>query len=845
MVSTSLLRLRDCIVDLDGFEVRRGSERLPLTVQEVDILRVLLAAEEHPVSHETLYREVWGYRGTPQGRASTFAVFRLRKKIETDPTEPVHLLTVRSRGFRLVSVLSETDTESAPTPMSPSHRTNVARGWDPFIGRSQELAGLKQLLQEGNRLISVVGTGGVGKTRLCRRLAHHELERFPGGVWMVSLASATNATEILEATASAVQVALGELRGDAVLAAHIGQALQARGHMLLVLDNCEQVAALVASLVSTWRHAAQETVFLVTSRLPLGLDGERLFSLEPLPTADAVRLFESRAKALDPDFAPGDAQVLEAVVEQLDRLPLAVELAAGRARLLSPQDLLDRLGDRFQLLRSPNRRTLRDTIDGSWALLEPWEQSTLAQLSVFRGGFLIESAEAVVSTEPWPQAPWVLDLVEALLDQSLVHRSEGDGAPRFDLYESIRAYASERLDASGQTLEARVRLARHMAAHGDIERFRERDGPGGAGHFRRLVRERENLVASVDAALEADHPDIAAACALAANAVFARLGPFARGAELMERVLAVSGELPADLRGRLLRRLGFFVQSQGGATEAEEHFKESLDLHRSTGSGWLEGTALLSLAGLYKQQGHLPEARSLYEQALDLQRKCGDERSTGIVLGNLGNLLKQQGDQQAAQDCFEQALAIHRGQGNRRSEAVVLGNLANLLRQRGQTERAGVLLSEALTIHREQGNRRHEGSVQGNLGLMLIEEGELDRAEHLLEQGIVICDELLPYAAGAFRAGLARLRALKGDEDGARALLMRGEAQLRDTHAAELGKLLCVRGTLEHGAGNQELASHALEEASAIVGDLGLGSNSELAVAVAALRELLDPPGLP
>ncbi|HSW09006.1 AAA family ATPase, partial [Aquabacterium sp.] len=285
---------------------------------------------------------------------------------------------------------------------------------DSFIGRQSALQELAQRFEGGARLVSLLGTGGTGKTRLAQRYGWTWLGDYPGGVWFCDLSPASTLDGIVHAVAQGLELPLGQV--DPVQ--QIGQAIHGRGACLVVLDNFEQVARHAEATLGQWLDRAPEARFLVTSREVLGIVGEEAMSLPPLPPEDSVTLFLRRAVAASQGFKPGpeDSEAIGPLVALLDGLPLAIELCAARVRVMPPRQLLQRMGDRFKLLaggsgRRDRQATLRNTLDWSWDLLRQPERAALAQLSVFEGGFTIASAEAVVDLSAFDEAPWVVDVL--------------------------------------------------------------------------------------------------------------------------------------------------------------------------------------------------------------------------------------------------------------------------------------------------------------------------------------------------------------------------------------------------------------------------------------------------
>lgn len=300
---------------------------------------------------------------------------------------------------------------------------------DAFVGRAEALGELSRRIQSGARLVSVLGVGGTGKTRLVVHYGRSWLGEFPGGVWFSDLAPARSVEGIASAVAQGLDVPLG--RDDPVV--QLGHAIAGRGRCLVILDNFEQVARYAAQTLGHWLASTEQAQFLVTTREVLGLSGEAILALPPLPPAEGAELFVQRAEAAKPDFQPlaEDQAAIAPLIALLDGLPLAIELAAARVRVMRPHMLLARMSERFKLLASKGGRldrqsTLRATFDWSWDLLPPAEKAALAQLSVFDGGFTLEAAEAVIDLSNLDDVPWTVDVVNALVDKSFVRQRADD-----------------------------------------------------------------------------------------------------------------------------------------------------------------------------------------------------------------------------------------------------------------------------------------------------------------------------------------------------------------------------------------------------------------------------------
>ncbi len=789
------------------------------------------------------------------------------------------LTTPLSHGGTDTSVPTLVDSSASTLAIPSLGKTNLAQPLDSFVGREAELEALEQRVAAGERLITILGTGGTGKTRLSQHFGAAQLPHFEGGVWFCDLSEARYLAGALSAMGAALDVPLTRLDPEVQL----GDAIQGRGRVLLILDNFEQVVEQAAPMVGRWLQRAPEAVCLVTSRVLLRIAAESPLYLDPLPIAEAMRLFYDRGATAHPGFVRGPANgpLVQEVVERLDCIALAVELAAARLRLLSLEQIRARLSQRFKLLQGQRRdqparqTTLRGAIDWSWALLPAAEQATLAQLSVFRGGFTLEATEAVVDLAALDAEP--LDTITTLVDSSLLRRLEpAEGHVRYRMLESVRDYAAEKLGEEAPA--AQLRHARYYATFGTDAAIAALDQEGGVSQRRAVELERENLVTGTRTALAAEALETAARCALGAASIFELRGPFQEGAAILDEVC---GRLSGPLRGRVLTRAACLAWKEGQVERAQAHYEEALTMHRAAGDREGEGRATGEFGLLQWEQGRVDAARAHLEQALSIHREVDDPRGEALALGSLGKLHLEQGRVDEALEHWERALALHRRIGCRHGEGVDLGNLAILhLRQgafddaatrstqalailralgdrggegrvlvnlglghqaQGQLDEAVSHFEQALAIHREVGDRRTEGVVLGNLGSLLYRRGDLATAEQQICRAITICDAVYPMASGSCRGQLALIRGRQGRLDEARALLTKGESQLRGVHAFELAVLLCNRALVEHGAGGLGAATGALHEAETIATTLDAATDSELGRSISEARSTLHP----
>jgi predicted ATPase/DNA-binding winged helix-turn-helix (wHTH) protein len=661
-------------LDVGAHRLSRDGVALPLQPKPFELLVLLVRARGELVPREEIAARLWPDVVVTE-HSLRQVVLKLRAALAPDE-ELVE--TVPRKGFRLAASL-----EGERPPSLPAER-------DSFVGRGAELGALDAALGRA-RLVSVVGPAGVGKTRLALQHA-----RRTGAPWFCDLSEVRGLPGLLHAVASELQVALAP--SDPI--GQLGHALAARGEVLLVLDNFEQLVELAEPTLGRWLERAERLRMLVTTRRVLGLVGEEVLWLAPLPPEEARELFVRRARASRPELPPEELQSVGPLVELLDGLPLAIELAAARARVLPPSRLLQRLSDRFALLAQPHGRlprqaTLRAALDWSWELLSRAEQRALARLSVFSGGFGWEAAEAVLEVPP-------LDLLQALVDQSLCF-AHGE---RFGMLVSVQEYAAGKL--GDDTLAAQVRHGAYFA------RYR---GP--------LHPELDNLVAACRRAIARQDGATAGACARSAWKEIEGRGPFGEVAELLEAAAA----LPGAERAPVMLSAASARLSAGQRALAAAHFREGLALAREQGDRRSYAQGLVSLGGLL-------EDGAVLEQALVLAREIGSVEIEAKASYNLGLWSEIRGDWQTAAERARRARQLHREAGNPREEVRALATLGRALGRLGQHEQARQRLEEALSMQTQ--DLRGQSITRGALGSLELDAGRWEEARAHYERALAL-----------------------------------------------------------------------------------------------------------
>jgi predicted ATPase/Tfp pilus assembly protein PilF len=757
-------------------------------------------------------------------------------------------------------------------------RHSVPAERDSFVGRQQPLQWLAKKFEDGARLVSVLGMGGTGKTRLVTRFAWSWLGDYPGGVWFCDLSQARTLDGIHFAVAQGLDVPLGKT--DPVV--QLAHAIAGRGRCLVILDNFEQVARFAEATLGRWLDRAPLARFLVTTREVLGIVGEETLALEPLPADDAAALFLRRAEAARQGYAPSadDVIAVRQLVKVLDGLPLAIELAAARVRIMAPRTLLARMHERFDVLRSRAGRhdrqaTLRAAFDWSWELLSEPERAALAQLSVFEGGFTLESAEGVldlscVGADP----PAAADVTQWLIDKSFVRQLAGD---RFDLLESVREYAAEHLRTEGRFAGSGPGMPilaeqRHGAFFASMEADRSNPLTSRA--------DLDNIAAACRRATDRSDAKIASKALRAAWRRTWQYGPFRYWANVAQAVRAIPGiDGEALLEAELTRGLALFfcgpideamrqlsaarstaqalgnrnaearalhalasLQVQSGAVDAAERsFEKGLQVAEGLGDVALECAVFNAFGTFCDSVGRFAEARSYYERALQMAQAAGERRWEGGSAGNLAQFLNGQGKSAEARPLFAQAIAIAREMGDRQWEANARCNLGLLHFAEGRPGEARTELEATLATALELGHVRLSSIVQCNLGLVAEALGQPAAARTYHESALVIARDLGDRRSeGQFLTYLGLLHARQERTAQGRTCLDLGETLLRAaSDRVSLGILLCARAETEHRAGNTAAGELALAQASALADELSdVDPNSEFGQALGRTRQL-------
>lgn len=681
----------------------------------------------------------------------------IRRVLADAPGGERWIETLARRGYRFVGPVTEVPSDSQQGAWSRNKRSNLPEPLTSFIGRERELVEIKRLLP-GKRLVTLVGIGGIGKTRLALQVAAEVMDAYRDGVWLVELGSISDSS--LVATSVAQVLGVQERAGTPLtdtLCAH----LKAR-QLLLILDNCEHLLDACATLADAVLRSAAEPTIMATSRESLHVAGEQTYTLQSLSLperstdaeavgrSEAAQLFVERVQRQLPDFALTAARA-PAVAElciHLDGIPLALELAAARIRSLSIEQVNARLNDRFKLLTGgtrtalPRQQTLRATFDWSFDLLGDPERVVLRRLAIFAGGFTLEAASAVAADAALDEYA-VIDLLSQLVARSLVVADTNDAGARFRLLETTRTYALEKLAEAKEINAIQRRHAQYFRerferAYDDWLRMPDVD-------WRAVyLPERDNVRATLDWALGADgDPAIAVALAGASGPVWTSLSLFCEGRQRLEAAVArVGAQTPESDQAQLWLWRGMLWRD-AAPNQAEAAFERALDLYCRLGGGLGLGHLLAELGVQLAVIGRHEQAASVLAEAFAMLECAGVPKALARYFEGSGFLKLLTNDVTSARTHFEKALLLYRSAGAEFAVLVTLLNLADVTWALGDLDAALAACIDAVASLRKSplARKYHLGTALTNLAGVHTERGELVEALAVAEEGLPLREE--------------------------------------------------------------------------------------------------------
>lgn len=642
------------------------------------------------------------------------------------------------------------------TPLTPSpsaYPNNLPRQLTSFIGRENEIVAVEALLAR-TRLLTLIGSGGCGKTRLALQVAANTFEQFSDGAWFLELAPLTEPGLMLQAVASAF--AVKEEPGkplERTLTEHLRDK-----RLLLLVDNCEHLLDACAKVVDMLLRQCSGLKILASSRQALGIAGEQTYRVpslslpgrsvthapQSLSKYEAVQLFVDRALLVRADFelTQDNAAAVTSLCWQLDGIPLAIELAAARLGLLSVAEIDRRLDHRFRLLTGgsrtalPRHQTLLSLIDWSYNLLNESEKLLLQRLSVFSGGWTMEAAEVVCAGDA--VADWqVLDLLTLLCDKSLVVVEQLERFSRFRLLESVRQYAREKREQSADDASIRTRHSRYFLALAE-EAEAKLNAAEQSENLLRLEAEHENLLTSLDWTLSASLQDALRLCG-ALGDFWMMQGRLSEGRDWCERVFhQAQTQEPTPERAKALNAAGALALYQGDFAAARDLHETALTVAQQLADQQGITAALSGMGLLALSLGDFSAAQTRNEASLAVAQQIGERRGVATALGNLGAVALSQGDYPAAQALLDRSLSYAREMGDRWSAALILYRLGLVACFSGDCPAARTLLEESLTIRREFGDRGGAARTLSGLGMVAYDQGDYAGSLALYRESLAI-----------------------------------------------------------------------------------------------------------
>ena len=734
--------------------------------QGAEVSRKLLALDElDEDAHRSLMRSL-SLGGNRQQAVKQFEQCRavLKKELDVEPENETRELfeQIVSGKFQPQTKQSQlsADLSGGKSSTPPTPRTNLPHQLTSFVGRAGEIAEIKNLLKR-TRLLTLTGAGGIGKTRLALESAGELLDKFRDGVWFVELAALSDSSLVVRAAAAVLGVQEDASRP---LTETLHEFLRSK-QILLIFDNCEQIVGACAALVAELLKNCSELRVLATSREALDTSGEIVWSVPTLSlpseirvqTAladfadyEAVQLFIERARLVKRRFslAANNAETIARLCRQLDGIPLAIELAAARVRVLSVEQITARLDNSLQLLTSggrttvPRHQTLRAAIDWSYEILSAPEQAMWRALAVFAGGFTLDAAEFVCAGLSKDDS--ILDLLTNLIDKSIVSASEREAETRYSMLETIRQYAAEKLRVAGEEIIIRplhfdyfLQLAERAES--------EFSKPAQREWFGRVETELDNYRVALRWRVDAEKN--AAFGLRLCNALYRfwqAHGYLSEARGWFAAALSLVGDdVEKPVRAEAFYRFGDLANLQGDFAEAQTAFEESVRLWREAGGSRVRLIGVVEqLAFVAIRLGDYGRAANLYGECLDFWRASGEQIGVARVLNGFGVLARYEGDYDLAASRLEEGLSIFRTLNHKYGLTAMMHNLGEAKLYQGDLIRAETLLEESLALAREITDKRWESYALTTLGNLAVERGDPQKALVNFKTALMICREI-------------------------------------------------------------------------------------------------------
>ncbi len=749
VVVSTIFEIGSCFrLDLESGVLLHDGKPTSLGPRAIALLRALVGRAGQYVSKSDLLDAGWPHDQVNEGNVAV-QVLAIRRTL-TQGGGDAWIETLPRRGYRFLGPVKKLTSHTSP---SEGRGSSLPPTQTSFVGRERELVEIKRLLPS-RRLLTIVGPGGIGKTRLALQVANEVVDAYRDGVWMADLVPLRESS-LVPATVSQL-LGVAERPGKSSTEALCAY-LKSR-QVLLILDNCEHLVDACARLVDAILRNTKDITIIATSREPLRLSDEQSYVLQPLslpepkfrdtiPNSEAVQLLVERVRQQLPHFelTPERAPVIAEICLHLDGIPLALELAAARTRSLSVEQINARLADRFRLLTNgsravlPRHQTLRAALDWSYDLLAEDERVVLRRLSIFPGTFTVEAATAVASDGRIDEHA-VIDLVSQIVSRSLVIADTAAARTRYRLLETVRAYALEKLEESGESdgcLQHHARFFRDMFERGSDD-WQMPDPEWRATYLPELA----NVRAAFDWALgPSGENDIAIDLAGVSGSLWTALGLFGEGVQRLEAAMArIKPDTSDRAQARLLLWLGRLLDET--PARARTLLERALDLYKKLGDPVGVGLSLVRLGRVLALMGEFGPSEAALTEARPLLEAAGSTALNHYYF-NLGFLKNMAGDPATARMHYERALELAREQRSELSVLATLGNLANVKWGLGDLEGAAESLRELVALIQSSaaGTRRLLGFALMNLAELLIQIRDLDASLALAREGLPLVKE--------------------------------------------------------------------------------------------------------
>ncbi len=859
------LHLQHCVIDLQRGKVHRSDAIESLTTKEIELLRYLAAHPGELVTRDDLLVEVWGYAEGVTSRAADTAMRRLRTKVEADPAEPDHLTTVYGAGYRFIPG------SSAPiVPPSPAPELALPNEEMPLIGRGEFLAQLDQLRTSNARLITLLGPGGMGKSRLALAHLHKSREHYPGGIWRIDTGDGLPIVVFLQGLCLQLGIQPTPETSIDSLNDQITTELSTRGTALLLTDNFDEDRDPILAAVKTWLQSMPHLHVLITCRARTQLPQERVIELTGLSPEAGAALFLERAQMLRSGFSPDAAeqQTIQELVDTLDGMPLAIEMAAGRIRLMSPEQLLIRLGQSYTFLEgSAPGSTARHTgviamMTSSWEALSDEERTFLMGCTVFGGGFSMAAAEAIL--QPLLSSGSVMNRIGDLMDSSWLRLQDTPQGVRFALYTTVRAFVDKQTGTKQQRKglrDAHLQWFWGQAKH----RGEDIEDRANAGDIQWLAVERANLLMALDHAATATPETHAGLLRVLFEEASTRSASWDIEHLLEHHPIVKQGLSPHGearlraTRAEALRNMGrmpealadvemavkLAIESGDPDIECDARYTacwiswdlrklEAVEVHlkameQRAPEGQMqrwEVKRLFMRCYVGSRSGHLDTAYAAGKQALQIATARNGLRRLAMIHQVLGGVCRDLQDTEDAIAHTRQAAEVFAQIQDTRNVGYIKNALAMLYAVDGQFEQAAPLLDEALTIIEKLQEPHGEAILIGNRGAVHLGMAELTQADACLWKCLQILENKgILRGIGFYKAYLGATRALLGRFDKATRLMDEAEAALLDSDFGWTpGFMAAIRAHLNIGraraagqTGNTDVARDHLEAARLIL----------------------------